>query len=394
MVSTSLLRDFDQTARSLGITPKTNEDGELIPVGLPEEKEHVYVVWVGRGIGLFYNWGLTLAMTCGFPGAAHKKYHSLESARQGWVQGPTRMWGTWQIPIPRVAIPTPGLPPEPAAPSASAIPHYSSLPASATLHDPLPKEVQLTAAADSKITVDLRGADALDSDNEYWSEVDDLYNDQPDRPDQHTPPPSTPSPPDSPTLLQHQLPIPHSPAASSAPSISSVSSFPLSSMLSDGTVSPDAVYSPLPASPASSVSAIRSELGFGARRPPASSTSASPLRLASSTTAIPLRLASSISASPLRQAIGKAGRGASGDVTKAADRSSASELKPRTFYVVVRGEYPGVYFSRDVALEKLGTRPGIKIVRFHSLSHASWYFTQEYMAHRVGVPVLVSPTEE
>ncbi|KAJ2984419.1 hypothetical protein NUW54_g10521 [Trametes sanguinea] len=103
MVSTSLLRDFDQTARSLGITPRLNEDGELVPIGVPEDKDFIYVVWVGRGIGLFYNWGLTLAMTCGFPGAAHKKYRGLESARQGWVQGPTRMGGTWRIPRPRAS---------------------------------------------------------------------------------------------------------------------------------------------------------------------------------------------------------------------------------------------------------------------------------------------------
>ncbi|KAI9068675.1 hypothetical protein FKP32DRAFT_1608771 [Trametes sanguinea] len=388
MVSTSLLRDFDQTAKSLGITPRMNEDGELVPIGVPEDKDFIYVVWVGRGIGLFYNWGLTLAMTCGFPGAAHKKYCGLES--QGWVQGPTWMGGTWRIPRPRVALPTPGLSPGPATFPASATLYNPSLPAStalkdaaphasATSHERLPKEVQLTAAADANVAVELRGAEPLDSDEEYWSEVDDLY----DKVDGDMLPPSTPSPPDSPTLQQRQLPLTHSPGTPSSPSISSVSSFPLSSMLSDGTVSPNAVYSPLLASPASSVSAITSELSMGARRPAASSTSASPLRQVSSA-----------SASPLRQAIERAGHRARGDTAKTADTGARSELKRRTVYVVVRGDFPGVYFNRDVALEKLGTRPGIKIVRFHSLSRASWYFTQEYMAHRVGVPVLVSPSEE
>lgn len=36
----------------------------------------------------------------------------------------------------------------------------------------------------------------------------------------------------------------------------------------------------------------------------------------------------------------------------------------------------------------VGTKPSIKIVKFPSLSRAGWYFGLEYMAGRVGRPVL------
>ena len=41
-------------------------------------------------------------------------------------------------------------------------------------------------------------------------------------------------------------------------------------------------------------------------------------------------------------------------------------------------------------MEMLGSRPGVKLVRFTSLTHASWYFVQEYMEGHVGVPVLAA----
>ncbi len=42
----------------------------------------------------------------------------------------------------------------------------------------------------------------------------------------------------------------------------------------------------------------------------------------------------------------------------------------------------------------LGTNPGMKLVRFHSLKKASWYFVQEYMARNVGVPLVVIDDED
>lgn len=45
---------------------------------------------------------------------------------------------------------------------------------------------------------------------------------------------------------------------------------------------------------------------------------------------------------------------------------------------------------RNTALFMLGTRPGMKLVVFKSLSRAAWYFVQQYMARKVGVPVVTS----
>ena len=54
--SPELLRDCDMVAKALGITPRLDAEGMPIPIGEKEDRGHVYVVWVGRGIGLFYNW--------------------------------------------------------------------------------------------------------------------------------------------------------------------------------------------------------------------------------------------------------------------------------------------------------------------------------------------------
>ena len=56
MVSIDLLRDCDEVARSLGMTPRLDDQGLPIPIGPRESKGRIYVVGVGRGIGLFCNW--------------------------------------------------------------------------------------------------------------------------------------------------------------------------------------------------------------------------------------------------------------------------------------------------------------------------------------------------
>ena len=55
-VSPELLRDFDDVATSMGITPRLDKLGQPIPIGQKERKGEVYVVWTGRAVGLFYNW--------------------------------------------------------------------------------------------------------------------------------------------------------------------------------------------------------------------------------------------------------------------------------------------------------------------------------------------------
>ena len=56
MPSARLLRECDELARSLGPTPKFNAQGLPEPIGMPELKYAIYVVWIGRAIGLFHNW--------------------------------------------------------------------------------------------------------------------------------------------------------------------------------------------------------------------------------------------------------------------------------------------------------------------------------------------------
>ena len=55
-IDQAVIDDFDSLAVALGSTPKFNNQNEIIPIGARDPRGKVYVVWVGRGIGLFYNW--------------------------------------------------------------------------------------------------------------------------------------------------------------------------------------------------------------------------------------------------------------------------------------------------------------------------------------------------
>lgn len=54
-ISQELLLDYNNVAASIGITPRLGEDGMPIPFG-EKDGRHVYVVWVGRTVGIFNNW--------------------------------------------------------------------------------------------------------------------------------------------------------------------------------------------------------------------------------------------------------------------------------------------------------------------------------------------------
>ncbi|KAI9069793.1 hypothetical protein FKP32DRAFT_1671081 [Trametes sanguinea] len=362
MPSQDLLRDFDAVATSLGVTPVLDQSGNPIPIGPQEGTDAIYVVWIGRGIGLFRNWGLTQAMVWGFSGCAYKKYHGLDNALTGWFQGPTRMQGQWRVPSPRRPLLTTEPPPPPPSTNTPAPPK--------ALHDQLPREVQVSNSPTSGVHVALKPS-TPDSDEEYWSYCDDTINDIED-----AVPTSSPSPPPSPTLYpastpsRDQIYSARAPITPPSPTISSVSSFPLSSLLSDGTISPRTIHTPLLASPASQPSSLKSVTSSLARLTVASPASPSPLQR------------KPIHSERLNKAalMNSAGRAAS--TTGKADRD---------VFVVVRGDQPGIYFDRSTAIEVLGTKPGMKMVRFSSLSRASWYFVQEYMAGHVGVPVLTMP---
>ena len=55
-IDPAILEEFDLLAGAIGITPKFNSDNEIVPIGARNPQGKVYVVWVGRGIGLFSNW--------------------------------------------------------------------------------------------------------------------------------------------------------------------------------------------------------------------------------------------------------------------------------------------------------------------------------------------------
>lgn len=50
------MKECDDLARGLSVTPKFDDDGQIIPIGAPESKGRVYVIFMGRAVGLFYNW--------------------------------------------------------------------------------------------------------------------------------------------------------------------------------------------------------------------------------------------------------------------------------------------------------------------------------------------------
>ena len=50
--------------------------------------------------------------------------------------------------------------------------------------------------------------------------------------------------------------------------------------------------------------------------------------------------------------------------------------------------------ASTTALVAAGYRPGMKVVPFKSLRRAAWYFTQQYMKYRVGVPIVDVSDEE
>ncbi|EIW53634.1 uncharacterized protein TRAVEDRAFT_52754 [Trametes versicolor FP-101664 SS1] len=354
MVSHSLLRDFDGVARAIGESPKLDRAGNPIPIGLPEDKDAIYVVWVGRCIGLFYNWGLAQAMTCGFSGCAFKKYLSLKDALLGWFQGPIRAQGTWKVPKPRPPIYTIGPPPDPTTSPAK--------------NDPPAPEVDVAPQTPPSIPVDLP-PESPNFEEEYWGSDEDA--DEFHDPEE---PPSTPSPPASPTLVPargvslRDYIESQKTAPPASPSIATASSFPLSSMLTDGTISPNTIHTPLLASPVSLGSPLSSLHSFS---PKPVLHGSSPLRGGAST--------APASADPF---------GHGGHADPGASSLGAPPRRVRIVYVVVRGEKPGIYFDKNLALQMVGTKPGIKIVKFPSLSRAGWYFGLEYMAGRVGRPVL------
>ncbi|KAI9061402.1 hypothetical protein FKP32DRAFT_1576053 [Trametes sanguinea] len=333
MPSAATLADWDALAKSLGDTPHLDEHGLVVPLGKVEEsRPRYYVVWHGRAVGIFLNWGLAHAMVNGFKGAVYKKYRTLEGAQAGWRQGPRCWRDSWTPPSPRRAIPTPT--------------QYAG------------RAVQSRGMVQVHLSpVSVQGPPSDDED-QYWSDLSpDLLDDA-----RHSIPP--PSPSASSSDEEDGLP-----SRSPSPSVMTATS------VSSGTLSPRTIRTPMPSSPAISTS-------------PMSATRAKRIKPATIRTAAPEPpTAASRDQSP---------------VVKEKSATGSGRFQPRQVriapakeaFVVVRGDRPGVYFDRTTAMFMLGTNPGMKLVRFHSYKKASWYFAQEYMAGRVGVPTIISESSD
>ncbi|KAJ8481667.1 hypothetical protein ONZ51_g5830 [Trametes cubensis] len=316
-IDSAVIEEFDGLASMLGLTPKFNSQNEIIPIGAKDPRGKVYVVWIGRGIGLFYNWGLTGAMVKGFPGAIYKSFPTLEEAHQAWYGGPSVVPG-WTPPAPRPAISTPHSQSRPSKPSNAKQPKAQPADPIPTVHPPPLVHVRLPAEA------------AFDSDGSD-SEIQDERS------------PRT----------RRGLPA-----------------------CSDN----------LPPTPATD--SCGDDLNVYYAR----------LRLttyvnAHETTPCQTRPAASkrTTESPSSPAIST---DTSGRESPELPYERVHVRKGEYVFVVIRGDRPGIYFDRTTALVAAGYRPGMKVVPFKSLRRAAWYFTQQYMKYRVGVPIVDVSDEE
>ncbi|KAI0710972.1 hypothetical protein C8Q76DRAFT_694929 [Earliella scabrosa] len=378
VASQERIRDWDEIAESLGLTPVHNRDtGEIVALGRPEGTAAIfYVVWEGRAVGIFCNWGLANAMVNSFPGAAYKKFKTLEAARLAWAQGP-RPDTPWHPPRPRAARRTPG---HAASSGSGAVSggetdrpvSARSSPAAEVLPRP-PVRVVIPSTAST---------DGASSDDDYWEDATAYLPD---------------------AAIAAYLPDAADDDAALSPTISSVSSLSLSSSLLTGTISPrtiDTPHLPLPQlpGPVSSnpdivprTSAARDSHAPPIRTHPRPGNNRSPT-MPRQTKPAGAQPASDTRSQPARlRADGKT----RADVSKSVDVVVVP--KQSRYWVVVRGDSPGIYVDRlvirNTALVMLGTSPGMKIVVFESLSRASLYFVQQYMAGNVGVPLLVVQDE-
>ncbi|OSC99712.1 hypothetical protein PYCCODRAFT_1470022 [Trametes coccinea BRFM310] len=299
-VDARTIKEYDELAAAIGDTPKYNNNGEVIAVGAAHERGKVYVVWVGRVIGLFNNWGLASAMTNSFPGYILKGCTDLNEAREAWLKGPSAL-PTWRAPQrPRPPIPTP-------QESACAVSNDDG---------PSDSRPAVLVVPSTPLTLRMPPA-ALEESTALSDEADG-------------PPPSIKAAPRTPRM----------PRIKGQPSGAK----------------------PIPRALTADVA-------------PSPSTPSSPSR-ARDSCAIPMTLISTALSSR------------DGRESPELSYEQAQARKGELVFVVVRGDRPGIYFDRTTALNHAGTRPGMKVVALKSLARASWYFTQQCMKNRVGIPVV------
>ncbi|KAI9069584.1 hypothetical protein FKP32DRAFT_1671250 [Trametes sanguinea] len=365
MPTASQIATWEALAEVMQPSPRFDEDGQLVPLGKPEADVSYYVVWSGRAVGIFMNWGLANAMTCGYTGAAHKKYKTLEDARLAWAQGPTGPIEEYHPP-PEPTL-RPSTPPPPS---------------------------QDDSSSDESISM----------------------------PGTHVQTPVA----EGGQAGMARATIPASLPLSPTSSISSISY--LSGLsISSGTATPRTVHttrstptgptpssktpvSPSPSKAPSPIISRTTSCGPGRRREPQPIRIAALSRTPTSERKRPIPTASSTGGGSAQVGQADALLTTTASPTKGKVRSPSPPIASSSrhvegqpqfspqrvevhdgqdVYVVVRGDQPGVYLDRNTAMLMVGTSPGMKIVRFRSRKKAAWYFVQEYMAGRVGIPVVV-----
>ncbi|KAH9855409.1 hypothetical protein C2E23DRAFT_882795 [Lenzites betulinus] len=330
--------EWDAIAACIGPTPRLDEHGHIVPIGKTERKVRYYVVWSGRAVGIFMNWGLVSAMTSGYKGATYKKYTTLEDARVGWEEGPTLWKGKWHPPAPRPPMAAPGA-------HDPVMPAYTPSRDQSPVRDPSSYKYQ-SPPDRIQISLPQGEAESPPTDEEYDGDADP-----------HCPP---------------------SPSLSSAPF--------LSGSLTPGTLSPWTVRTPNIPTPSLAAMSIHSP--HTSRSPPV--LEQPPVKLNARDTARRTGTHGKALGAPSEGDAPSRGVAAFSHASKTAFKPDGVKVPaPKQVFVVVRGDYPGLYLDRNTAMIMLGTNPGMKLVVFDSRSTAAWYFVQEYMAGRVGKPVIV-----
>lgn len=275
-------------------------------------------------------------MVTGFSGACHKKFITLEDARNGWLEGPiSRVMGDWRPPPrPRDALPTPPRPAPRAQNSNHTHPDEQN-----PLHEQHPPDEDDDNSAAAAFEVDttpnivelrLSAADAAGPPSDDDSGSDEYFDVDHVEKDDHPPP---------------------------SPSPSSVSSMTATSLTS-GTITPGTIDTPqissvsLGATPSIRGALLDTPRSAAAPTLPTLSRSLSG-RVAEPRNPPPIERATTTVPRPVRP-IAQSVQTAAGSREP---RATSSEFRPpvdtvlvdakrKDVYVVVRGEYPGVYFDR------------------------------------------------
>ncbi|TFK85715.1 hypothetical protein K466DRAFT_600924 [Polyporus arcularius HHB13444] len=293
----------NRAARAIGATPAYEEDGTLVVFG-DRDDDDSYTVWEGRCRGVFMGWGLTHAMVDGYPGAAFKRFDSIEDARKAFINGPP--WEeNWQVP-------------DPCAPMVTAPAVSRRTPSSSRL--------ATRSTSTSATYVSAQGT------------------------------------PSAPQIAAQP------PAADS------------------GSKNINCPSSPLPTPPSASHGQVRT----GSRVVAYNQPTFVPLPTPQTQARIPLR-PSAVPTDDVRSKTGTMLLPSSTPRTSTSSipttSTSSIMVEDGRTYVVVRGDYPGVYIDKLTAFAKAGKHPGVMVRACPSYAQAEKYYARAEARGEVGVPV-------